>query len=97
MLVLYPEPTDRRAFEEHYRAVHVPLAMKLPGLRAARFSLDVVAPAGAGYFALFEADFDSAEALQAALASPEGVAVNRDVPNYATGGVQILMFEAEEP
>jgi uncharacterized protein (TIGR02118 family) len=36
-LVLYTEPNDIEAFENHYREVHIPLAKKLPGLR--RYSL----------------------------------------------------------
>jgi uncharacterized protein (TIGR02118 family) len=32
-LVLYPQPTDAAAFEQHYFGVHVPLTKKLPSLR----------------------------------------------------------------
>jgi hypothetical protein len=39
-----------------------------------------------------EAEFDDAEALGAALASPEGQAVVADIPNYATGGAVILNY-----
>jgi uncharacterized protein (TIGR02118 family) len=37
--------------------------------------------------------FDSLDALQAALGSPEGAAAAADVPNFATGGVTMLMCE----
>ncbi|MDQ1131326.1 EthD family reductase [Microbacterium sp. SORGH_AS_0888] len=97
LMVLYPEPLDRVAFEEHYRSVHLPLCEKLPGVREITFSLRVDdGPEPAPYFAVFEAVFDSAEALGAALGSPEGAAVQADVPNYATGGATVLTFAAEE-
>jgi len=34
-------------------------------------------------------------AIQAALASPQGQATVADIPNFATGGVDILMAESE--
>lgn len=97
LLVLYPEPVDRVAFEEHYRAVHLPLCEKLPGVREISFTLLVdPGPAPSPYFAVFEAAFDSAEDLGAALASPEGEAVQADVPNYATNGAVVMTFAAEQ-
>lgn len=96
LVVLYPEPKDRAAFEEHYRTIHIPLAEALPGLRAYRFSLAVEGVAGASaYFAVFEGDFDDAEALDAALASPQGSRVSADVPNYATGGAVMIKYPVE--
>ncbi|NYE21154.1 EthD family reductase [Microbacterium immunditiarum] len=97
LLVLYPEPVDRAAFERHYRDVHLPLCARLPGLVDMAFALGVDEPDGGPYFAVFEATFASAEALGAALASPEGQAVQADVPNYATGGAVVVPFAAERP
>jgi uncharacterized protein (TIGR02118 family) len=42
---------------------------------------------------VFEADFDDAEAMQAAQASPQGQAIRADVANYATGGVVVVNYE----
>lgn len=42
-------------------------------------------------FAAFHASFATREALDAALASSEGQAAQADVPNFATGGVTILI------
>ena len=95
LMVLYRPPADRAAFNRHYEEVHLPLAQKLPGVRAARYSLDVAAGEGEPSFtAVFEADFDSAEDMGAALASPEGQAAQADIPNFATGGLEILHFPA---
>ncbi|MFD1718396.1 EthD family reductase [Georgenia deserti] len=96
VLVLYPPPTDPAAFEEHYRTVHLPLARKLPGMLACRFTLSVDAgDRPSPYFAIFEADFPDEETYAAAMASPEGQAVGADVPNYATGGAVVLHYDVE--
>ena len=95
LMVLYRPPADREAFNRHYEHVHLPLAQKLPGVRAARYSLDAAAAEGNPAFtAVFEADFDSAEDMAAALASPAGAAAQADIPNFATGGLEILHFPA---
>jgi len=39
--------------------------------------------------------FDSMQALQDGLASPEGQAAAGDLPNFASGGVSLVMFNAE--
>ncbi|NDK31934.1 EthD family reductase [Nesterenkonia haasae] len=96
VVVLYPHPEDPKAFEEHYRNVHLPLAKKLPGMLDHRFSLNIDAgEQESPYFAIFEADFQSKEAYEFAMASPEGQAVGADVPNYATGGAIVMHFAAE--
>jgi uncharacterized protein (TIGR02118 family) len=97
LLVLYPPPTDPAAFREYYEANHLPLAARMPGLRGLRWGFDVAAPGGdPPYFCVFEADFEDAGALDAALASPEGEATAADVPNYATGGAVLLRYDVRE-
>lgn len=90
LIVLYPEPVDRDAFRDYYLHTHLPLCAKLPGVQRIDYALDVCAPGEGPYFAVFEATFADDEALGAALASPEGRAVEADVPNYATGGATVL-------
>jgi uncharacterized protein (TIGR02118 family) len=94
LLVLYPPPSDPDHFRSYYEDTHLPLAAKLPGLRAYRYSFDVAAAEGESpYYCVFEADFDDAAALSAARESTEGQAVRADVPNYATGGAVVLNYE----
>lgn len=96
LIVLYPEPVDRDAFIKYYEETHLPLAAKLPGLRAWRYSIGISPDAqgqAAGYFAIFEAEFSDVEAFRTAMGSPEGQAVAADVPNYATGGAITLDYE----
>jgi uncharacterized protein (TIGR02118 family) len=94
LLVLYNEPKDPAHFRKYYVETHLPLANKLPGVRAVSYSFDVkgLGPAKAPYFCVFEADFESEAALTSALGSKEGQAVAGDVPNYASGGVTMVHF-----
>lgn len=95
LVVLYSEPTDRDAFINYYTATHLPLVEKLPGLVAYRYSTEFSpGPDGqpAPYFAIFEAEFNSAADFGAAMQSPEGRAVAADVPNYATGGAVVVDY-----
>lgn len=96
-MVTYRPPVDPVAFRDHYRNKHLPLAAALPGLRAARYSLDVHhEQSGSSIFALFEGDFESEETMRAALSSPEGAAAQADLQNFATGGVDIFDFVRSE-
>lgn len=94
-IALYHTPTDADAFNSYYSSTHVPLAKKMPGLRSYSVSSGpVVTPAGpAQYFLIAVLGFDSMEAIQAALASPEGQAVVADLPNFATGGATVLLYD----
>ncbi|WP_433654632.1 EthD family reductase [Nocardia sp. CA-128927] len=93
LTVLYPPPADTDHFKNYYLSTHLPLTAKLPGLQTMRYSLDVAAVDGdSPYYAIWEAEFESVEAMGAAMASPEGQAVVADVPNYATGGAQIIHY-----
>lgn len=89
IVVLYLPPADREHFARYYRETHLRLAARLPGAVEMGYALDVDAQGGP-YYAMFEATFDSAESAGAAMASPEGRAVEADVPNYATGGAVVL-------
>jgi len=75
---------DRDAFARYSRDVHVPLVSRAPGLR--RYVVNhataaLPAPAHA-CDAVAELWFDSVEAFQTAVASPEGAAALADQANY---------------
>ena len=69
--IQYAAPADAEGFDAHYRDVHVPLASRLPGLR--RFTLTHPRPLGPGDapYLVAELWFDDADAMKAALKSPE--------------------------
>lgn len=96
VIVLYGEPSDREAFEEHYANTHLPLAAKMPGV--ARFEAGRVlgTPDGqpAPYYRIAELWFEGQEQLQAAFDSEEGGATVADIGNFATGGATVMIAEA---
>ncbi|WP_067666738.1 EthD family reductase [Nocardia miyunensis] len=95
--VCYGAPTDPSAFDEHYRTVHIPLTLEVPGLQeftwAKCASLDESAPP---YYAVAHLSFDTEEALQHALTSPEMKKAGRDVRNFATGSVTMYVEHLEQ-
>jgi uncharacterized protein (TIGR02118 family) len=96
VLELYNVPADPTAFEQYYRGTHIPIGKRLPGLRSYVVNKGPLASAGgAPYYLVAVLSFDSMDAIQAAMGAPEGQAMLADVPNFATGGVTILMYETE--
>ncbi|MFD7844864.1 EthD family reductase [Nocardia sp. NPDC059764] len=97
LLVLYPKPADPDHFRDYYVNNHLPLVSNWPGVLAWRYSFDVASRNGeAPYFAVFEADFDDADALAAMRASEYGQRAADDVVNYATGGVVVIDYPVQD-
>jgi uncharacterized protein (TIGR02118 family) len=96
IVVLYPPQPDPDAFKRYYIETHIPLACRLPGLKALRYSFDVEGIGGEPpYFCVFEAEFSDAAALAAAMGSPEGQAVAGDVPNFAQVAPTLIHYSVE--
>jgi uncharacterized protein (TIGR02118 family) len=96
LLVLYNTPADPAAFDRYYCETHIPIAKKIPGLGSYRINDGPVqAPAGNAPYLIAILDFDTMADLNASLASPEGRAAAADVPNFASGGVTLLIFDSK--
>ena len=98
VVVLYKTPKDAAAFDKYYAATHIPLARKMPGLRKYQISNGPVgSPAGpSGVHLVATLTFDSVAAIQAAFGSAEGKATAADLPNFASGGADILIFDSKD-
>ena len=98
IVAVYKKPKDAAAFDAYYFAKHVPIAKKIPGLRNYRVSDGAVGlpvePGAVHLVAILE--FDSVEAIQQALGSPEGQATAADLGNFADGGVDLMVFNMKE-
>ncbi len=96
LVVMYKTPHDAAAFNKHYFDKHVALAKKIPGVRKYEISQGAVAtPAGpSGYHLVAILQFDDAASIQKAFASAEGQAAVADVQTFATGGVDIFLFDS---
>ena len=88
----YGAPANPEAFDEHYRDVHVPLASKLPGLQRFTTSKPRGLGTAAPYF-VAELWFADAEALKAALKSPEMAETAADAQTFDVEST--VMFSGE--
>lgn len=97
LTVIYDNPTDPKAFDEHYRTVHVPLAGKIGGVR--RVELAKVFPKEDGSptpaYRIAELYFDSYDAACKGIASPEGQAAVADALQLGSAGVKFLLSDIE--
>ena len=95
LVVMYGMPTDPAAFDSYYQKSHIPLAKKIPGLRAYEISNGPVStPAGPSKCHLIATlSFDDLNAIQNAFASAEGQAAAADLKVFATGGAEMLIFD----
>lgn len=90
------EGMSHEAFERHWLGTHAPLCAKLPGLR--RYSVNLVDRERFpkfGYDGFSELWFDSEDDLKAAFASPEGVTLLADLPNFAGDIDPIISVETQ--
>ena len=96
LVVLYRTPTDPAAFDKYYRETHIPITKMVPGLRKYEISVGpIVSPGGPSSIHLVATlHFEDLAAIQNAFASPRGLAAGADMQKFATGGADMLMFEA---
>ncbi|WP_299034560.1 EthD family reductase [uncultured Pseudokineococcus sp.] len=93
LTVVYDNPKDPDAFEEHYGSTHAELAAKLPDVQRVETGKVFPKEDGSPTPAYRTADIyfvDYATAV-AALATPEGQALAQDVDTMSTGGYRMLL------
>jgi uncharacterized protein (TIGR02118 family) len=97
LTVLYGHPTDPASFEDYYANTHLPLAAAMKGFEKVEVTKFISAPDGtkASHYRMAEFWFKDPEALKGTMGSPEGQATGADLANFATGGVTLLVGEAE--
>ena len=98
LIALYNKPADVAAFDDYYFSRHVPLAKTIPGLRRYETSSGAIGSAytDSPYHLIAILTFDSMDAIQAALGSPDGKATAGDLSNFAQAGVELLTFDTKE-
>jgi uncharacterized protein (TIGR02118 family) len=96
LTVLYPQPDDPQCFKAYYAGTHLPLARLLPGLKSCSFAYPAALGSLEGIpFCIFQAWFDSAEAMTGALQSEIGAELAADLPNYSPKGATLFHYGAE--
>ncbi|WP_424629159.1 EthD family reductase [Bradyrhizobium sp. SYSU BS000235] len=98
LVVTYKTPKDTAAFDKYYAETHIGLAKKIPGLRKYQINQGpITALAGSSdAYLIAILTFDSAAAIQAGLASPDGQAAAADLPKFATGGADLVLFDTRD-
>jgi uncharacterized protein (TIGR02118 family) len=93
LVVLYTQPDDPAAFDEHYLGVHMPLAHKIPGLDRAETTRFVAALDGGEqtYYRMAELYFADQATMDAAFGSPEGGATAQDYGQIAPPGSRMFV------
>jgi uncharacterized protein (TIGR02118 family) len=93
ILVLYPWPEDPEHFRRHYLARHLPLCRDIPGILHSYYTFE---PRSLGvqskWFCIYEAEFDSADALEEALKAPEMLRASADIQNYSPDQPTVLIY-----
>jgi len=91
--LLYGHPQDPLKFEQYYAETHLPLAAEMKGVTRLELTRFGPGPDGAkpAYYRMAELYFPNETELQTTLNSPEGKAAVGDLPNFATGGVTMLV------
>ncbi len=96
LVILYRNPTNIEEFEARY-ARNLKLIEAMPGIRKLAAGLVIGSPDGKpGYYRVLEIFFDSKEALDSAMSSPEGAAAGRDLMSFAGELAEILFVAVYE-
>ncbi|MGH9300414.1 MAG: EthD family reductase [Acidimicrobiales bacterium] len=97
LTVIYDNPTDPVAFEEHYTSVHIPIAGSIPGVRKAElakvFPKEDGSPTPA--YRVAELYFDDYKAAVEAINTPEGQKALADAQEIGQAGVKFLLCDIE--
>lgn len=96
-IAVYERPADPVAFERHYTRVHIPLALKLPGLVRYDIARNGTAIRGEAFHWIAELEWESMADLRAAFASPAGRATADDAAHLQRlATVRSMIFEATD-
>ena len=98
LVVLYTQPADSGAFDQHYLGVHVPLVQAIPGLQrfeAGRFE-GALDGGEHSWYRIAELYFADRAALDGALSSAEGQATAADYGKLAPPGSRMFIETVDE-
>ena len=98
LVVLYTQPDDPAAFDEHYLGVHMPLVAKIPGLQRAETATFVAVLDGGDkpFYRSAELYFPDEATMQAGFGSAEGRATAKDYSQIAPPGSRMLVATVDD-
>ena len=96
LIALYKQPQDTAAFEDAYFNTHIPLIQKVPGLEQIKFTRFTRNLMGENFYLMAEMFFKDADALKAAMRSPEMAAAGENLNSFAAGLTTLLYGQEQE-
>jgi uncharacterized protein (TIGR02118 family) len=98
LVVLYTQPDDPDAFDQHYFGVHMPLVGALPGLQRTETGQAVAAVDGGDrtFYRITDLYFADQAACDAAFGSAEGKATAADYRQIAPPGSRMFLTVLDE-
>jgi uncharacterized protein (TIGR02118 family) len=98
LVVLYTQPDDPAAFDQHYFGTHMPLVHAIPGLQRAETSKFTTALDGAEktFYRAAELYFADQAALEAALGTAESQATSADFLKIAPPGSRLFIAAVDD-
>ena len=98
LVVLYTQPDDTDAFDQHYAGTHIPLVDKIPGLQRTETGRVAAAIDGGEktYYRITELYFADQGALQAGFGSDEGKATAADYQQIAPPGSRMFLVPVDD-
>ena len=97
LTVLYVQPKSAEDFEKYYFGTHMPLFTAVKGIPRSELAKGMPKADGSppAFYRIFEAWFDSPEQMAAVMSTPEWKKVGADLPNFASGGVTVLISKVD--
>lgn len=97
VVVLYTQPDDKAAFDDHYLNKHMPLAEGIPGLLRAETATFIAAgdQGELTYHRTAELYFEDMDALGAGMGSPAGGETGADFASIAPPGSRIFIAQVD--
>jgi uncharacterized protein (TIGR02118 family) len=96
LVALYKRPENVEEFDRHYREVHAPLMLKVPGLEHMEVTRNIKAFRGEPeYYLITEMYFRDQTAFDAAMTSEENRAAGKDLMSFARDVVTLVYGEVE--
>jgi len=92
---LYAKPDDAEAFQKHYKDIHMPLVLKIPGLHKAEVEMVTATYMGDAedFYMIARMYYKTKDDFKIAMQSEENKATGADVMKFAKGKVSLFVTE----
>jgi uncharacterized protein (TIGR02118 family) len=96
VIATYRVPTDdaKANFDQHFKSVHEPICLRIPGIKELRVNKIFGGPTGtSNFYMIAEMLFDNKDAWKSAMKSPEMMESGKDAMKFAGDLVSVHFAE----